>query len=40
MRQAAGVVVTIFGILVAATVTGVCMLWWTTSDAIREMRQR
>jgi hypothetical protein len=40
MKQAAGVVVTICGILVAATVTGVAMLWWTTSDVIREMRQQ
>jgi hypothetical protein len=40
MKQIGGVVVTACGILIAATVTGICMLWWTTSDVIREMRQR
>jgi hypothetical protein len=40
MKQIGGVVVTACGILIAATVTGICMLWWTTSDVIKELRQR
>ena len=40
MKQIGGVVVTACGILIAATVTGIAMLWWITSDAIRQMRQR
>jgi hypothetical protein len=40
VKQIGGVVVTACGILIAATVTGIAMLWWITSDAIRQMRQR
>jgi hypothetical protein len=40
MKQATGILATIAGIIIAATVTGICMLWWTTSDVIKELRQR
>jgi hypothetical protein len=40
MRQISGVLAVIAGILIATAVTAICMLWWTTSDVIKELRQR
>jgi hypothetical protein len=40
MKQATGIAVTIAGIITAAAVTAICMLWWTTSDVIKELRQK
>ena len=38
MRQFGGVVVTLCGIVVAACVTAIAMLWWTSADIIRQWR--
>jgi hypothetical protein len=40
MKQATGIAATIAGIITATAVTAICMLWWTTSDVIKELRQR
>jgi hypothetical protein len=40
MRQISGILAVIAGIITATAVTAICMLWWTTSDVIKELRQR
>jgi hypothetical protein len=40
MKQTAGIAATIAGIITAAAVTAICMLWWTTSDIIRNIKRR
>jgi hypothetical protein len=40
VKQISGVLAVIAGIITATAVTAICMLWWTTSDVIRELRQR
>jgi hypothetical protein len=40
MKQISGILAVIAGIITATAVTAICMLWWTTSDAIKELRQR
>jgi hypothetical protein len=40
MKQISGILAVIAGIITATAVTAICMLWWTTSDVIRELRQR
>lgn len=38
MRPLGGVVVILCGIVVAACVGGIAMLWWTSADIIRQWR--
>lgn len=38
MRQVGGVVITVCGIVVAAVVAAIAMLWWTSADIIRQWR--
>jgi hypothetical protein len=40
VRQISGILAVIAGIITATAVTAICMLWFTTSDVIRELRQR
>jgi hypothetical protein len=40
MKQIAGITATICGIVVAVATASIAMLWWTTSDMIKELRQR
>jgi hypothetical protein len=40
MKTATGIAATIAGIITATAVTVIAMLWWTTSDLIKELRQK
>jgi hypothetical protein len=40
VRQIIGVLAVIAGIITATAVTCIAMIWWTTSDVIKELRQR
>jgi hypothetical protein len=40
VKQISGILAVIAGIITVTAVTAICMLWFTTSDVIRELRQR
>jgi hypothetical protein len=40
MKQISGILAVIAGIITATAVTAICMLWFTTADIIKELRQR
>jgi hypothetical protein len=40
MKQVTGILAVIAGIITATAVTCIAIIWWTTSDVIKELRQR